>query len=76
MKYQPTKTKFGTAGQVRRQRWMRDFEQNVLALDYRYTGHIDWDTASHFFFSGKSPSDAAQQYVTIRHVVAANGEQS
>jgi hypothetical protein len=50
-----------------RSAWMIQFQDYVYLLaPGKYTGKIDWDTASHLFNIGKDCKEAAQQYVDNR----------
>lgn len=46
--------------------WLRDFEERVLAQDSKRAGKIDWNTATHLYNIGKTPQEAADQYVENR----------
>lgn len=54
----------GTYGakKTKRQRWMTEYEKLMLAMGKAQPGKMDWDTASYFYLSGLSPSDAANKY--------------
>ena len=38
---QPTKT--------RQAKWLAEFERQVIAIDIKHTGKIEWDSACYFF---------------------------
>ena len=43
--------------------WMAAFQAEVLKLDKKHSGKIDWDTATYLFNQHMSPVDAAKKYV-------------
>ena len=50
--------------------WLTQFSALVVAAVPSCAGRIDWDEAHHFFFTGKSPADAAALYVVDRAEVS------
>ena len=46
--------------------WLARFSDALITLEPRHSGHIDWDSAKHFFFNGMSVFDAVNQYVRNR----------
>ena len=46
-----------------RMAWMRDFEAQLAGTQFRQG--ICWDTATHLFNIGKTPSDAAATMIRI-----------
>lgn len=54
-----------TKAQVKAE-WMAEFNSQVIKLDSKHSGKIDWNTADHFYFSGLTPSEAAHKYTDER----------
>lgn len=48
--------------------WLARFSDLVITLNSKHAGKIDWDSAKHFYFTGATVEDAAQQYVNNREV--------
>ena len=53
----------------RRISFMQQFEDAVKALDPLLARRIEWESAHHFFYTGKDPKDAAQGYVAARTTI-------
>jgi hypothetical protein len=51
-----------TRKQVLRQKWMAAFSDEVAKRAPQLAGKIDWDTATHFFFEGMTPAEAAERF--------------
>ncbi len=49
-----------------RAQWMGKFCDTVELLAPGLSGRIDWNTAIHFFFTGRDPVEAAKHYVETR----------
>lgn len=49
-----------------RAQWMGKFCDTVELLAPGLSGRIDWNTATHFFFTGRDPVEAAKHYVESR----------
>jgi hypothetical protein len=50
----------------KREVWMRQFENRVLALAPQHAGKIEWDSATYFYNTGVHPYEAAKRYVAVR----------
>lgn len=48
----------------RKQAWMLHYELTLNALVNRTIGRVDWDTATHFYNTGYTPTDAAYEAST------------
>lgn len=55
-----------TKRQLEKAAWLGKFEALVCRADKKHCGKIDWSTAEHFYFSGRSEEGAAKQYVENR----------
>ena len=45
--------------------WNRRFDDALVAIDTKYSGRIDWDTAAYMRNQGYLPEAAARRYVEI-----------
>lgn len=55
-----------TKRQLEQAAWMGKFEAHVVRLDGKHRGKIDWETAKHGYFTGRSEEAFAKEYVETR----------
>lgn len=48
--------------------YMLAFEQGVIKQAPHCAGRIDWDTAQHYFYSGKPLAQAVASYIELKGV--------
>jgi hypothetical protein len=56
-------------GETRAQReanWKARFSDAVVTLEPKYSGRIEWDSATFFYNQGMEPQEAAKRYVKNR----------
>ena len=62
------KRHYGMTKAARQAEWLARFNDIVTARAPALSGRIEWDAALQYYFSGKTPTDAADQYCIARNI--------
>ena len=57
---------YGETRAEREANWKARFSDSVVTLDPKYSGRIEWDSATFFCNQGMEPQEAAERYVKNR----------
>ena len=59
---------YGETKAARQADWLARFNDIVTTRAPALSGRIEWPSALHYFHTGKTPADAADQYCLARNI--------